>query len=606
MPTTGWTVDLARRWVAPERVSWRRWALAAASGVAFAVSVMGEPDIPCSADDPAFCGPDLTFSLAIVFALATVALLWWRPFVAAGCAVAFAVLDLMFDEVWAANVVWPLVAALHVAHVVALRREHGRQRALAERVTVPLPVRDTPTRPPSAAGRLGLYHLGAALLAVVALGCIGMLVRAEASDREHLARSVVVRGTVTEVSDDEYTIGIRLDRGPGRAAQQIELEPYDLYDVGDDVLVRVDPGDPGWSHLVAEPPDRTWWASLSLAAGLLAILLAERPLTARMRRAAFLAHPPTHGMPVRYAVDEAGGTVVACVDRDVVFAGLDTVAQPRPQSDHLPAPEDSPVVNLRDEAQLAHLVGDARPGGWCAIVTGDGIRLPEGPLEALADLPTFSDVDAWDEDEEDPRVGTDPVPAEASPAALPVHRKPSLLHRAGGACVTVAATAFGLWMLEPADVGPIQAVFVVLACLEGARWGVGLAVESVTVDRDAITLRSALQRSRVAMADIAEVRCSSAHVVVVTRDEDVLEIGPFENGPAGRHGAGPLRAAPDSGPTAAEVAVAIDHARVAAGSVNATPAQGPGALWARVGPGAPWLAAVATVVVGRFVSVYLL
>jgi hypothetical protein len=600
-------MDLARRWVAPERVSWRRWALAAASGVAFAVSVMGEPDIPCSADDPAFCGPDLTFSLAIVLALATVALLWWRPFVAAGCAVAFAVLDLLFDEVWTANVAWPLVAALHVAHVVVLRRGQARQRALAERASVPLPVRDAPAAGPrSAAGRLGPYHLGAALLAVVAAGCIGMLVRAEASDRAHLARSEVVRGTVSEVSDDEYTIGIRLDRGQGRPAEQIELEPYDVYDVGDDVLVRLDPTDPGWSHLVAEPPDRTWWASLSLGAGLLAVLLAERPLTARMRRGAFLAHPPTHGVPVRAAVDEMGGAVVACVDRDVVFAGLDTLAQPGSRPDQRPEPDDSPEVSLKDEAQLAHLVGDLRPGGWCAIVAEDGIRLPEGPLEAIADLPTFTDVDAWDEEEEDPRVGTDPVPADVTPAALPVHRRPQLWERLVGAAATVALTAFGLWMMAPEDIDWFQAGGVALGCLAGARWAVGLAVDSVTVDRDAITLRSALQRSRVPMADIVEVRCSSVDVVLVTRDQDILEFGPVEGGPAGRHGPGPLRAAPVSSPTASEVAAAIDHARVAAGSVHASPVLGPLHLWARVGPGAPWLAMVATALVGRYVSAYLL
>lgn len=593
-------MDLARRWVAPERVRWRRWALTAASGVAFAVSVVGEPDVPCSVEDPAFCGPDLTFSLAIVLALATVALLWWRPFVAAGCAVAFAVLDLVFDDVWTANVAWPLVAALHVAHVVALRREQAGQRALAERVSVPLPVRDTPAdRPRSAAGRLGPHHLGGALLAVVAVGCIGMLLRAEASDRTHLARSEVVRGTVTGVSDDEYTIIIRLDRGQGRPAQQIELEPYDVYDVGDDVLVRVDPTDPGWSHLVAEPPDRTWWASISLGAGLLAVLLVERPWTARMRRGAFLAHPPTHGVPVRCAVGEVGDTVVACVDRDVFFAGLDTVDEPGQG-----LPEEGET--FPDRVEPAHLVGDVRPGGWCALVTSDGVRLPDGPLRALEDLPTFRDVETWDEDEEDPLVGTSPVPAESLPAGLPVHRGPSLAQRGLGASATLAATAFGLWMLEPADIGPIQAVFVVLICLEGARWAVGLAVDSVTVDRDAITLRSALQRSRVPMADIVEVRCSSVDVVLVTRGEDILEFGPFEGGPVGRHGLAPLGAAPVGGPTAPEVAAAIDDARVAAGSVNASPVAGPLALWARVGPGVPWLAVVATVLVGRYVSAYLL
>ena len=94
--------------------------------------------------------------------------------------------------------------------------------------------------------------------------------------------------------------------------------------------------------------------------------------------------------------------------------------------------------------------------------------------------------------------------------------------------------------------------------------------------------------------------------MLVTRDEDVLEFGPFEGGPVGMHGLAPLGAAPVGGPTAPEVAAAIDDARVAAGSVHASPVTGPLALWARVGPGVPWLAMVATALVGRYVSAYLL
>lgn len=524
--------------------------------------------------------------MAIVLVFAAVLLLWWRPFVAAACAVAFAILDLQFDDVLAANVSWTLVAGLHVAHVVVLRREQAQQRALAERVSVALPFWKPPAAVlPVRGGDAWLWYVGAAALAALAVTCAGMLVRAEASDRDHLARSHVVQGTVTEVSDDDLVIGVRLDPHQERPAEQIDLEPLDVYDVGDRVLVRVDPGDLGWSHLVAEPPDRTWWASFAVAAALLSILLAERPLTARLRRGVLRAHPPARGLPVRAAVDEDGVAAVACVDRDAVFASF-AVEEVRRLEGHGEAP-------LSATFAPAHLAGDIRSGGWCALVMPDVTHLPAGPLVPEPDLPTFQEVDAWDEDDDDPLAGTSPVPADATPAELPLQRRPSVLMRGLGMVAAPAATAFGWWLLEPADIDLLEALFFVVTCLGIVHWAVGLAANSVTIDSRGILLSSALQRRWVLMAQIEEVRCSADLVVVVTRDEDAIELGPFEDGPAG---------APE--PSAREVAAAIDHARVAAGAV-----QDPGAPhsgWRRLAPGVPFIAALGAVLLYRFVSAYLL
>ena len=601
---TGWTLDLARQWVAPVRVRWRRWALAGASGAAFLVSVLGEADTRCSADDPAVCGPDLVFSVAFVLAIGTVVLLWWRPYVAAGCALAFAAVDLAYDDVWTANVAWPFVAVLHVAHVVALRRDAAQQRALAARAMTPLPSRATSVPPRgSGAGPVGPFPVGAVLLAVVAFGCLGMLLRAQASDRAHVARSEVVHGTVAEVSDDGAVIGIRLDHGPLATPQLVELEPLDAYDVGDDVLVRVDPTDPGWSHLVAEPPDRTWWASLAFGAALLALLLAERLVTARVRRGALLAHPPTHGVPVRCVVDDADVALLSCVDRDVVFADLDVVV-----SEERAGPPPWEDDRLGDGLEPAHLVGDVRHGGWCAVVTAAGTTLPEGPLQAIGELPGIQDLedDLDDEPAADPREWTEPVPANVVPAPLPVRLAPGALERLLWMGAALAATAFALWLLDPEVGGWFRSLFVVLFGVEAAYWGVSRAMESVTVDRAAVTVTSALRRVLMPIAEIEEVRCSQTHVLVLFGDDESLELGPFGGGSVGRHRLDPRPVPRDDGPTAAQVGAAIDDARVAAGSVDATPQAGPPLRWGGVGPGVPWLVLAALVLVGRYVGVYVL
>lgn len=591
MPNAGWTLDLARGWVAPTRDPWRRRGLAAASVAAFALSVLGDTDTRCTADDPSICGPDLTFSLTVVLAVATVALLWWRPVVAAACAVGFAVMDLTYDDVWTANVAWPVVAALHVLHVVALQRDGARQRAIAARALVPVPVAHPPaTSARSAARPIGPAHLAALVLAVVALATLGVLLREQASNQAHLARSRVVHATVDEVSDDD-TVTVRLDRGPSAAPGLVELEPLDPYEVGDDVLVRVDPVDPGWTHLAAEPPDPTWWASVSAGAALLSLLLVERLLTARMRRGAFLAHPPTRGVPVRCVVDEADVALVSCTDAGVVFADLDVVPHGRHAGDDERAEELAP----------AHLVGDVRHGGWCAVVTARGVELPEGPLRALWELPRVEDIAA--DDGRDPREWADPVPVDAVPARLPVRLAPSVLERGLWAGVALLAVAFAGWLLDPVDGDWLGGLFVVLFGVESAHWALSRATRSVTVDHAGLTLGSALRRVRIPISQVREVRCTGTHVVVTRSDEDVVEIGPFA-GAGGRHRPDPRPAPPAVGPTAPEVAAAIDDARVAAGSVDAAVHDGPARDWGRVGAGLPWLALAVVVLGARYLSLY--
>ncbi|MEO6790773.1 MAG: hypothetical protein ABI249_09350, partial [Ornithinibacter sp.] len=492
-----------------------------------------------------------------------------------------------------ANLTWPVVALLHVAHVVTLRREAMAQRRLADRAAVWLPaasVRQAGT-PRSAAAPPGLMHLASVGLLVAALGCLGMLMRAQSADAAHTARSIVVSSRVVGFTDDGL-VQARPDSPVAGLPDVVVLDPLDPYDVGDEVILRADPTDPGWTHPAGEPPDPTWWASLALGAALLSGLLAERLLTARMRRAVFLARPPTRGVPIRYAVDDGSCAVLACVEGEAVFAELQVI----PAAD---LPQAGP---LAESLRPAYLVGDVRTGGWCAVATADGMLLPESPLSAWPDLPLSSQVE--EESGGDPREWSSPVPESALPAALPVRLGPTVLDRVLGVAAAVGATAFGVWLLDPEVGGWFSSLLILAGVMNVAYWGVNRAVESVTVDRSGLSVASALRRSTVAMMSVEEVRCTPTHVLVLGAEGQELEIGPFGAGEPGRHSV-VSRGRPAMGPSAAQVASAIDHARVAASSVDATRTGEGGARW-RPGTGVPWLALVAAVVLVRYLQVFVL
>ena len=634
MPTAGWTLDLVRRWVAPTRVRWRRRALAGATVVAFAASVVGAGDQRCSVDDLTVCGPDPLFSAALALVAASVALLWWRPWVAAACAVGFAALDLAYDDVWAARLMWPVVAALHLAHVWALRRESQEQLALAEAGSGPVPAGWARTRPgSSAASGSALPVAAAVVLAAVAGASLLMLARAEAADRSHLAGSVVVRAAVTGWEDD--LLRVRIERPPAGVPAELSLDSLDDHAPGDVVVVRVDPTDLGWSHLEAEPPDPTWWLTVATAAGLLAALLAARSIAGRMRRGALAQHPPTEGVAVRYALDEGGTALLVLPRDDVVFGYVDLLPGPQP------ALPDEAV--LAEELRPGVLVGTVRPGGWCALATEDGLLLPDGPLSAEPELPPVSDVEGA-LDAEDPRSWSFPVPDDATPAALPVALGPSSADRLVGAGAAVLAVAVVSWMVGWEEASWFQGLFLVALAGEVAHWGVDRAVRGVRVDGQAVHTVSALRREVVPLWAVEEVRCTPHHVVLTFVEdagdgpgaagspgrrgdidgpgdpdamdgvddvddpmEGILEIGPFGEA-LGRHGFRPAgeaaRGATVVGPTAAEVAAALDLARVVRSA-----ARGAGdareEAESRLGPGVPWLVLAAAVLVGSYLWVVL-
>lgn len=588
------TVERARAWTAGLGSSTRRGALVVAGVAAFGISVAGDTG-RCSPADPSVCGPDPTFAAAIVLAFAAVVLVWWRPLEAAGCAIAFALLDLGFDDVLAANIAWTLLAVLHVWHVVVLRREDTARRRVLLDAFVALPV--VPSgRDPGVA--VGVRHVAVGALLAVSVAGLGFFALDLRSDAAHEGRAVDAPAKVVAVVDGEdgAAYRLRLDRPVPGVPPEPVVTTLDEYDVGDAVLARVDPTDATWTHLVAEPPDRTWWVSLAGGALLLALVVGRPLLTGRVRRGALLAHPPSSGVPVRWLdVDDSPLPVIA-TDRDVVVAELETVGGPRLAADG--------PARLEHRVRSGWLVGDVRDGGWCALVHPGGTELPAAPLVALGGLPSIDDAFLDPDLQDDVAAWSEPVAEHVAGAELPVALSPSVLDRAVGAAAALAATVAGVWVLGWDEASWWQAIGVCLSVLSAAHWGMTRLLSCVHVGRDRLRLVDAVWRHHVPMGAVADVRVAGDDLVVLLWDkrrgenaedaddaEDVLVLGPWGGGGGARS---------RTGPSAAAVAAAVADLRPVVRPSAAVPVS------RQLSAGAAVLALVAAVLFVRYLTVFVL
>mgnify|MGYP000612552607 CR=1 FL=1 len=591
--TAGMTAERAAAWVAGLGTRWRRWVLVGAGVAAFVASAAGEPVDRCTPADPSVCGPDPVFSAAVVLAVAAVVLVWWRPVEAAACAVGFAVLDVRFDDVVAANVAWTLLALLHVGHVLLLRRERAsRRRAVVDAfVDLPVEVRGSPrllARDPGLP--LGPSHLAVLALVAASLACLGVLAQQLASEAAHEERSSIVGAVVVgSEGEDGLAYRLRLEEAVAGVPREPVVETLDEYEVGERVPVRVDPADPGWTHLVAEPPDVTWWLSLAVGGLLLAVVLARPLVSGRMHRRALAATMHTSGVPVRWVEMHDDVVPVLATDREVVVAELEIVAGPRPAGPESP--------RLEQQVRSGWLVGDVREGGWVALAHPGGLELPAAPLRVLPDLPQIDDTSLDPELEEDLAVWSDPVSPDTPAAALPARLGPGILDRLVGTAGVLAGTLGGLWLLGAPEASWWQGIGVCLAAFSVVHWGVDRAVSAVRVDAEGIGLVDPWRRHRVPMTAVADVRVAGDDVVVLLGgdedDEDGLVLGPWVRrvGPGRR----PV-------PTAAAVAAAVDARRPVV-----RPPEGAGvAVTGAVSPGAPVLVLAVALLAIRWLAVLVL
>ncbi|MFC0626508.1 hypothetical protein [Kribbella deserti] len=140
--------EVARRWLAVVVPSWiYRYLLPALWAAAVAVSLAFGDEVPCSEQDPSSCGPDVSFALSLVICLASLVLWWWMPRLAACFGIAFAALEVAFDDTPEAVAAWGTYGGLCLLllawFAISRNRQLARTRDLARRPVVLPPAERT-------------------------------------------------------------------------------------------------------------------------------------------------------------------------------------------------------------------------------------------------------------------------------------------------------------------------------------------------------------------------------------------------------------------------------------------------------------------------------
>lgn len=483
--------------MAPTRVRWRRWALAAATGGALAAVVVSTGGEACSVTDPFLCGPDPVLPVAIGLAVVSVGLLWWLPTAAAGCAAGFAALvSLVYDNAATAPATALLLASCHLLHVLVLRRDAGVQVGLAGLAEAPVP---------SSWSRAGVAPAQSPtswvpLVVSVAFGVVGViwlvtLIWFQLEDRAHVTL-----------------------------------------------------------QLAAEPPERTWWGIASGLCLLLCLALA-RVVTARAHRNALASRPPTSGLPVRCSVMD-GEAALALPEQPVLFARLVLASgSPSPPDEEYPSKRLRPAVLvgvLRPGGWCALATPDgillpSRPlEAATALPAAEALDAPVDPFVDDESLDPIARLQMWAEPVMEPK----PV------VQLPVTLSLNPVQRACGAIIVVLSLA-GAWAaLHDVRVEGWRELANVGVCVVLVLGGIFLSVSTVVVDDEAYTEIGAWRIETVPLASVVEVRHRDDRVALVTAAGVVKFIGPL-----GDRGSNTLSHGLPAGATAAGLAAAVEQAR---------------------------------------------
>lgn len=407
----------AARWSAA-RVPWwvPRLVLVVAWLAAIMVGALSASD--CTPLDPSVCGPTVSFTIAVVFLLATPILLWWLP--AAGCAagVVFSVLDLLYDPVHAANVAFAIVGPLHLAVAAWLIISRHRQRAIVAEIagTVRLdPVlaerlRDT-------FPRWGWRTVVAALLIAGGAGCVVGYDHAAGQVTAHETAAVRMNARVQSYDSDNWVVVVA-------APHPVRLDVVGTYRAGQTVPVLVDGS---WVRLVAEPQDPTPWMSGALGAFLLAALLLYREQRMRSARRRLLSGP-LPAVELLAAPDDQGRAVLQDDIAVVPVAAIPTAAKDGPWQDGWVAGSGQAWRGPARKPQTVTVAGDLREDGWVLLITDTEILLPEGPVRLRRTLDFLPG---------EPLQLTDPDDL----PELPVVLRPRLRARALGAVALLSLAA---------------------------------------------------------------------------------------------------------------------------------------------------------------------
>ncbi|TCC20244.1 hypothetical protein [Kribbella speibonae] len=383
------TGDLAGRWAAAVVPSWiYRWLLPVVWLGAIVASVVGDTS-SCSIEDPTICGPDRTFSLAMIACFASLALLWWRPIAAAAAGVLFMILDLRYDDVASARIAWTVYGVLCAVLLIWVFTSRRRQRSLVagmprQQVQVPA------AAPVGVTSRL----LVAAGLVLVGAAALGLMHWQDQREETHVRRAVEQAAVVKGTNDDGDLV-LQLPDGRSHTVTVV-----DDYDTGAQVPVLVDPADPDWLRLRAELADYTWWYTVAGGAWVLALLFVLRDV--QLRRARPRESWRGQGVPVWIAPDASSAFAVRSTEDGVLLGFLDAELDDD-ESDlrlldafsALDEDEGAAPARLKQEWTEtlkryrgdALLVGDLAEGSWPTILLGGQALRPVSPFRAPRRVP---------------------------------------------------------------------------------------------------------------------------------------------------------------------------------------------------------------------------
>lgn len=485
-----------------------------------------EWDVPCSVDDLTVCGPDPAFSIIVSIFLAALVVGWWLPLLAATAAVSFVTAYFTIYDFTPDQILFAAWAALHVGYVIYLRRARATQRRLATQAVVPVP---SDWLGQVEAGRMGTLHrvllAGAPLGIAVALIAGVLYQQALAEDRDLARGSQVVTATVTGVSSDGYTISVTLDRTIEGMPETVELEPIDTYGLGEQVPLRINPAAPDWTHLVAEPPDRTYWLFLAAAALLAGAGCSGFALHTDLRRRVLTAARPDLGVPVRVLrVPGEPGAGIAVVDSDLVCA--DTPLG-------IPAAEEKLAIAVLDEdsvvpAEWGLVTGDFCDGGYVAIVTKDVAVAGTGTIRIAPELIPFDE--SWSDPEDEEDIGallsrSEPLAVDGSGAVLelPWRDETTVVGRlVGVAWLLGAVLAMALtWWLPTGD-EPLSiwnAIIVSAAFGNALVNGAAILLARASVDESEVRIVTLWRSYITPLGAIAQVRTAPGTVLLMVSEE---------------------------------------------------------------------------------------
>ena len=486
------------------------------------------------------------------------------PLLGCAAAITFALADQRYDPVAVSRAAYAVYATICLVVALSLIRSRRAQRHLLAGRSVTTRLSTTPFDPGWNLVRVATV----AFMVPVAIASFWWFDRVSTAESRHVQRAEVVSAPVVSASSDISTITVEVGQGVDDPTRLV-LDVRDTHDyqVGGMTPVLLDPQDHTWTRLVAEPYDPTGWESLGIGAVALMALSLGRELQ-RRRAIRLIASMPSPCVQVQ-AARLADVALLLTTQSEAGSFGTLLVVEPqqpdgddgprRPEADDasgfgelwrgereladLAWHDDKGLVDVPDAdggiVEPAVLVGALYDGGWCLLMTADGMLIPKRPLR-LNDKPGRSWkgllAKATSRFQRAPNPvddGTLPgVPIEtADPAAtlsLPSVARPLTKTRLLGTLYAfvafVAAPAAVLWLAE----SWFQRGIAVLVGGQALLAGVRRSAQRVRLSHDHLEVVGAWTTAQVPWDRLHGARCDGEVLLLAWEPDFVIELGPLE------------------------------------------------------------------------------